>query len=197
MAIDVSVTTPPVHITGELSTKRVGAFMKASHKENIIRVQHDGDGFFIADSFAAVRVPAHPDLYPFTVFDPSWERASFREKETTPIEGGADIQLLWGRWLAPECERLTLTHFLYEVPGAAGRTGTLARKFVSYNLQEEKYQTYINKKLCDLLEPGVDELKGFLFETKGFEQPVRVAARNGYVAVLMPMFMKNAEGAYR
>ncbi len=197
MAIDVSVTNPPVHLTGELSTKRVGAFMKASHKENTIRVQRDGDGFFIADGFAAVRVPAHPDLYPFTVFDPAWERVSFREKELTPIEGGPDIRALWDHWLDQECVQLTLTHFLYEVPGAAGRTGTFARQFVSYDLQQEKYRTYINKKLCDLLEPGVDELKGFLFETKGFEQPMRVAARNGYVAVLMPMFMKNAEGAYR
>jgi hypothetical protein len=42
-----------------------------------------------------------------------------------------------------------------------------------------------------MLSPDLDELEGFLFETAGRDKPVRVAARYGYIAVMMPLVNKD------
>jgi hypothetical protein len=185
------VQTPTQHITGELLPKRVAAYMKQSHKENTIRVQRREDGsFFIADGYAAVNVPQHPDLFPYTFFPAEWERATFAAKEMTPTKGGPDIESLWARCLADEMQSLTLTHYLYEIAGARNRPGHFYRKLATYELTQEISETLLKKQMCDLLSPDIDELEGFLFEQESKDKPVRVAARNGYVAILMPFFKK-------
>src|SRR5579859_3658786 len=64
--------------TGELTIKRVAAYLKSSHKENPIRVERCPDGtFLLADGYVAVSVPAHPDLFPYTHVDAMWQYASF------------------------------------------------------------------------------------------------------------------------
>lgn len=175
--------TATTRITGELSIKRVGAYFKQSHKEHPIRVERRDDGsFFLADGLVAVAVPQHPDLFPFTHIDATWERATFYPKEMHASEGGPDIVSLWDTLTQDTTlATLTLTHYLWEIPGARNKSGALFRKFT----QGER-DLYIKRTLCDLLSPDLDELEGFCFEQAGKDKPVRVAARNGFVAILMP-----------
>lgn len=181
----------PRNITGVLNPKRVGAYMKQSHKQgNRIRVQRREDGsFLIADGYVAVHVPPSPDLLPYTSFDPTWERATFDEG-MVPTEGGPDIESMWKAWTSEDMLTLTLTQYLWELPGDRNKPGHLYRKFAWYNLMAEVGETYISKKLCDMLSPDLDELQGFQFETKDKNKPVRVAAIYGYVAVMMPLVNK-------
>jgi hypothetical protein len=189
----MTTTETTRNITGVLNPKRVGAYMKQSHKqENSIRVQRREDGsFLIADGFVAVHVPPSPDLFPYTYFEASWERATFEHGNNLPTEGGPDIESMWQSWTKEEMKTLTLTQYLWELPGDRNKPGHLYRKFTWYNLTAETGETYLKKQICDMLSPDLDELKGFQFETKDKEKPVRVAAVYGYVAVMMPLVNKD------
>jgi hypothetical protein len=181
------------NITGVLNPKRVGAYMKQSHKQgNSIRVQRREDGsFLIADGFVAVHVPPSPDLFPYTYFEASWERATFEHGNNLPSEGGPDIESMWQSWTSEDTLTLTLTHYLYEIAGDRNKPGHLYRKFAWYNLTAEVGETCVKKQICDMLSPDLGELEGFLFETTGKDHPVRVAAVYGYVAVMMPLVNKD------
>ncbi len=173
--------------------QRVGyAYFKQSHKDTAISVQRVEDGFLISDRFIAVKVPAHPDLFPYVHFDASWERATFATKEMVSTEGGADIARLWERHCEDDTKQaLTMTHYLFEIARARNQPGKLHRKLTT--LEEvgvETWETLIDKKFCDLLSPDIDECEGFLFEQKEKDMPVLVSARNGRVALFMPIVNK-------
>ncbi len=176
------------HISSQLNLKFVTAYFKAMHKERDIRVQRREDGsLYISDGMLAVNVPVSPDLFPFTVFADNWQRSTFHSQNKIAEEGGPDIEVFFRSWgKTNENYVLTLTPFLLEIPGATNKPGTLSRKLAVYNLQEEVWAIYIPKRMMDMLNPDLDALKGFLFETSGHERPVRVSAINGIVAYLMP-----------
>jgi hypothetical protein len=176
------------HITGQLNLKFVAAYFKAMHKERDIRVQRREDGsLYISDGMLAVNVPMSSDLFPFTVFADNWQRATFPHQVTIAQEGGPDIQSLFSSWgNTVNNHVLTITPFLLEIPGATNKSGTFSRKLTAYKLMQEDFSTYIPKRMMDMLNPDLDTLKGFLFETSGHERPVRVSAVNGIVAYLMP-----------
>src|SRR6266516_2488951 len=72
---DFIMTQTAIQVTSELSIRRVAAYLKQSHKETAIMVQRCEDGsFLISDKFLAVKVTQHPDLFPYTHFDTTWER---------------------------------------------------------------------------------------------------------------------------
>lgn len=190
----MTTTAATTHITSGLSIKRVAAYFKQSHKENAILVERRADGsFFLSDRVTVIAVSFYhiSDLFPFTFFDANWQRATFPTKVMVADEGGPDITALWEREIAGEKEALTLTHYLWELPGARNKPGTLHRKFATYDEQEEEQrEIFVKKSICDLLSPDLDELEGFLFEQAGTAQPVRVAAKYGYVGILMPLLRK-------
>ncbi len=175
------------HISSQLNLKFVAAYFKAMHKERDIRVQRREDSsLYISDGMLAVNVPLHPDLFPFTVFADNWQRATFPHQVTIAQEGGPDIQSFFTTWGNTERNHvLTLTPFLLEIPGATNKPGGLSRKLTAYKLMQEDFNVYILKRMMDMLNPDLDILKGFLFETSGHECPVRVSAVNGIVAYLM------------
>jgi hypothetical protein len=175
------------HITSQLNLKFIAAYFKWAHKERDIRVQRREDGsLYISDGMLAVNVPMSPDLFPFTAFV-GWQRATFPHQVMIAQEGGEDIQQFFTSWgNTVNNHVLTITPFLLEIPGATNKSGTLSRKLAVYNLQEEAWTVYIEKRMMDMLNPDLDGLKVFLFETSGHERPIRVSAVNGIVAYLMP-----------
>ncbi len=178
-------------VTSELSIKRVAAYFKQSHKDTAISVQRVEDEFLISDRFIAVKVPAHPDLFPYVHFEASWERASFAAKEMVSTEGGPDIARLWDIHCEDDIKQtLTMTHYLFEIAGVRNKSGKLHRKLTLSELNVQTRETLIDKKFCDLLSPDIDECEGFLFEQGEKDTPVLVSARNGRVALFMPMANK-------
>jgi hypothetical protein len=182
------VTLVTQHITSQLNLKFIAAYFKWAHKERDIRVQRREDGsLYISDGMLAVNVPVHSDLYPWTSASVNWQRVTFPHQVTEAQEGGLDIQQFFTTWgNTVNNHVLTITPFLLEIPGATNKSGTLSRKLAVYNLQEEAWTVYIEKRMMDMLNPDLDGLKGFLFETSGHERPIRVSAVNGIVAYLMP-----------
>lgn len=171
-------------ITSALNTKQIAHyFQKCGRIVYAERIDENGE-FLLSDKFILVRVLASDLFGPLTSFDPTWQRAVLSPGETIHEGSPADNMIgYWQRHLDAERQPLTLTHDLLEVPGTRGKRGTLYRKLVFGN---DQGTVYIDRGLLDVLSIDLDDLESFGFEGTGCDDPICVAARYGYVAIIKP-----------
>ncbi len=183
-----------VNVASKLVYKWVASYFMKQDETRVTRLDAD---FLIANGNCMVKGPNHPDLFAFEVFPQEWQRATYKGK-AAPEAGGPDAAALWTRFEGlPVVQPLTLTDELIEWPGSRNKPGTFYRRFryddTRFILGDARYfgTVFLDKKFCDMLNPDLDGLQGFLFELlDGYGGVVRVSAVYGHIAYIMPADMK-------
>jgi hypothetical protein len=172
-----------------LSEKRVLAYFKKPVGTSVSVVRTESD-YLLTDKNLLVRVPASTNLGTLA-FDEGWQQATWPSLKEPAVEAGPDLESKWKEWeAAPALFEPELTHQFLEIPVAGHHhPGLLYRKFVAVG----RGPWYYDKRFLDLFSPDVMDLEDFLFEHLDRVTPdglMRVSARYGPVAYLMPMRLK-------